>query len=136
MTQDNNATRMAYIEAARANYGDEGRIEIDDNAKLSRGSDSGAYVQAWVWVDDADLEPEPGPSYDVWLIEPDDNGTYQDMNWGFTQRFTCEDDPDGIGARRSAHEYARYLRKTFPCAYVAVRPAGKAPDLNPQSSRP
>jgi hypothetical protein len=62
-----------------------------------------------------------GPSYDIWIAEPDK------WEWCFDHRFTCEDDPDGKEARQSAHEHARYLRKTYPCAYVAVRPAGKAP---------
>lgn len=41
-----------YITAARAQYQREGSIEIDDNAVVSRGSDPGAYVAAWVWVED------------------------------------------------------------------------------------
>jgi len=36
---------------AKALYQEEGRIEIDDNAKISRGTEDGAYVQAWVWVE-------------------------------------------------------------------------------------
>jgi len=36
-------------------FGDEGLIEIDDNAKVSElatsENENGAYVQAWVWVD-------------------------------------------------------------------------------------
>lgn len=43
-------SRKEYIEAARLIYADEGVIEIDDSAKVSRGEDNGAYVQAWVWV--------------------------------------------------------------------------------------
>ena len=42
-------------EAARAKYHAEGCIEIDDRAVISRGvgpDDAGAYVMAWVWVDD------------------------------------------------------------------------------------
>jgi hypothetical protein len=41
-----------YIEAARDQYGEEGACEIDDNAVVSHGSDPGAYVQAWVWVEE------------------------------------------------------------------------------------
>jgi hypothetical protein len=55
-------SRMAsawYRTQARTLYQDEGRIEVDDNALVSRnaecGFDHGAYVQAWVWVPD----PEP-----------------------------------------------------------------------------
>lgn len=46
------AANAKYITAARLEHGSEGRIEIDDNAKVSRGDDAGAYVQAWVWVAD------------------------------------------------------------------------------------
>lgn len=48
-----------YRRQARTAYHEEGRIEIDDGAPVSRNSergvDQGAYVQAWVWVPD----PEP-----------------------------------------------------------------------------
>lgn len=40
------------VDKAREQYGDEGRIEIDEGATCSRGSDPGLYVQAWVWVYD------------------------------------------------------------------------------------
>ena len=47
-----------YRAAAKRRWGDEGFVEIDDNAKVSRADDPdaepGAYVQAWVWVDDAE----------------------------------------------------------------------------------
>lgn len=47
-----------YRAAAKRLWGDVGSIEIDDDAKVSRADDSdaepGAYVQAWVWVDDDD----------------------------------------------------------------------------------
>jgi hypothetical protein len=38
-------------------FNDEGTLEIDSNAVVSRADDNyshGAYVQAWVWVNDAD----------------------------------------------------------------------------------
>lgn len=38
------------IEMARNEHQDDGEVEIDDDAKLSEGSDNGTYVQAWVWV--------------------------------------------------------------------------------------
>jgi hypothetical protein len=41
-----------FRSAARNQYGSEGEIEIDANATVSRGEDNGAYVQAWVWVDE------------------------------------------------------------------------------------
>jgi len=41
---------------AREQYQEEGRLEVDDGAKVSwvsseEGGSSGAYVEAWVWVD-------------------------------------------------------------------------------------
>ena len=45
----NSEDRKGIVDEARAAYGYEGEIEIDDNAILSR-SEEGAYVQAWVWV--------------------------------------------------------------------------------------
>jgi hypothetical protein len=42
------------VAAAKQLYDDEGRIEIDANAIVSRGDDNGAYVSAWVWVKDTE----------------------------------------------------------------------------------
>lgn len=53
-----------YIEAAINEYAEDGRIEIDDDALISHGDDQGAYVQAWVWVDNDDL-PEPEDTNNV-----------------------------------------------------------------------
>lgn len=64
---------------------------------------------------------QPGPSYDVYMAEPDK------WEWTHAGRFTCEDDRDGIGARRAAHLHARNLRTHYHCAYVAVRPANQLP---------
>ena len=48
-----------WIEAARNLYQKDGEIEIDDNAQLSPNDDPhtsrGCYVQAWVWVYNADI---------------------------------------------------------------------------------
>lgn len=41
-----------YVKAAQRIHTDEGTLEIDDNALVSNGDDSGAYVSAWVWVYD------------------------------------------------------------------------------------
>jgi hypothetical protein len=54
-----NKQRASYREAAKRQYHDEGRIEIDDEAPVTwvapeEGGHGGAYVQAWVWVDDED----------------------------------------------------------------------------------
>ena len=115
---------IAYHEVGQ--YGDAPEIRI-----ISRRSSGhyaydpergGYWVQAHVFVPESEIEPEPGPTYCVWIAESSD---WEWKNTGST--FTCDDDPDGRGARQSAHEYARYLRDTYHCAYVAVRPAGKAP---------
>jgi len=44
------------IALARRKYCEDGSLEIDHGAKVSRGSENGAYVQAWVWVDFEDME--------------------------------------------------------------------------------
>lgn len=54
-------TDEEYRKAAREQYGDEGQIEIDDEAPVSSqgpGPDmpEGAYVQAWVWVANLDYD--------------------------------------------------------------------------------
>jgi len=35
---------------AKELYNEDGRIEVDGNARVSAGNDGGAYVEAWVWV--------------------------------------------------------------------------------------
>lgn len=47
---EDEARRAEIITMAKDRHGEEGEVEIDDNAKLSEGDDNGAYVQAWVWV--------------------------------------------------------------------------------------
>lgn len=74
----------------------------------------------------ANEQHAPDPSYDVWISEFDTTSSGW-SDWTHDQRFTCDDDPDGRGARASAHAYARNLRRTYHCAFVAVRPAGKPP---------
>ncbi len=81
-------------------------------------------------------DPEPGPTYDVWIAEPGAHTLARALG-GLTEHhkpwawqscgttFTCDDDPDGKGARHFAHDYARHLRATYPCAFVAVRRADK-----------
>jgi hypothetical protein len=56
-------TDEQYREAAREHYCDGTPVDVDDDAIVSRGSDSGAYVAAWVWVADDDL-PEGCGSID------------------------------------------------------------------------
>lgn len=43
---------IEFVEAAKVQYQRDGEIEVDDGAIVSRGSDKGAYVAAWVWVYD------------------------------------------------------------------------------------
>lgn len=45
----------AYRDYAAANLTSDGEIEIDADALVSMGEDPGAYVMAWVWVDNSDL---------------------------------------------------------------------------------
>jgi hypothetical protein len=45
-------SQKRYRELARERYHSDGEIEIDEGATVSISADSGAYVQAWVWVDD------------------------------------------------------------------------------------
>lgn len=45
-----------YRQAAWDNFHRDGECEIDDEAKVSIGSDGGAYVQAWIWVPASRLE--------------------------------------------------------------------------------
>ena len=48
-----------YRERAKELYCVDGEIEVDSNARISRGDDPGAYVEAWVWVpDDEELIDE------------------------------------------------------------------------------
>ena len=57
VTVDSNAERDAdYVTRAREKYESEGEVEIDEEATISWGDDNGAYVQAWVWVEDVQVE--------------------------------------------------------------------------------
>lgn len=48
-----------YIKAAQNHrHIWDGELEVDDEAIVSKGTDHGAYVQAWLWVDDKDCDPE------------------------------------------------------------------------------
>lgn len=52
------------VNAAKRLHGEDGVLEVDDHdtplptARVSRGDAKGAYVLAWVWVDDSDVIPE------------------------------------------------------------------------------
>ena len=55
LTRCNVKHEPATVAAAKEQYGDEGRIEVDDGAVVSRGKGAdGAYVAAWVWVEDSE----------------------------------------------------------------------------------
>ena len=60
-----NGTEAEYRALAKRYYHDEGVIEIDDGARIAQGASSGAYVEAWVWVDnpawDGSFEEQPTP---------------------------------------------------------------------------
>lgn len=45
-----------YRQRARETIHRDGEIEIDGNAVVSAGGDNGAYVAAWVWVEDDEAE--------------------------------------------------------------------------------
>jgi len=55
-------TNRQYVAAARRLYNDEGTIEVDhfnlETSVISIGSDPGAYVKAWVWVEDIEANQE------------------------------------------------------------------------------
>lgn len=59
-TMTSKATNEQFIEAAKRRWQDDGEIEVDDGAEVSRNNapkaSHGAYVQAWVWVDNDDIE--------------------------------------------------------------------------------
>lgn len=55
-------TNAQYIRAAREGYHEDGVIEVDERAKVSKAdsndpdAEKGAYVQAWIWVSDSDVD--------------------------------------------------------------------------------
>lgn len=102
---------------------------LRDGSKIFIAEDRSEWLMSQLLFEeikaDADPEGQPGPTCSVWICEPKE--TAYAWLWQHDQDFTCTDDPEGRGARASAHGYARYLRKTYPASLVAVRPAGKAP---------
>jgi hypothetical protein len=57
----NKVSDARYREAAHRLHHEDGSCEVDDNAKISRGDDPGAYVQAWVWVYNTDTKRKLAP---------------------------------------------------------------------------
>ena len=55
---ENSLAREEWIRIAREKHQSEGTLEIDDNAVISQAEETGAYVQAWVWVDNPNYNPE------------------------------------------------------------------------------
>lgn len=69
-----------------------------------------------------------GPSWCVWITEPAvDPSLPVWTEWSIHEEFSLLNDPDGATARAAAHAWARALRATYPCSYVAVTPAGRWP---------
>lgn len=102
----------------------------------------GYWVQAEAFVPYDEIDPGPSTTYVVWVAEQcttqselaPDGAFPGPWVWSADSQFTCdvvdpqrELDEANASARRLAHDYARYLRDTYPCAYVAVRPAGQQP---------
>ena len=52
-------TNARYIQAAREGWHEDGVIEVDEKAKVSKpdssdkSAEAGAYVQAWIWIPDS-----------------------------------------------------------------------------------
>lgn len=59
IAEQNSDSAQRYRAAAQTAKNDEGELEIDDEALVSMGDDDGAYVQAWVWVTDAEAGLDP-----------------------------------------------------------------------------
>jgi hypothetical protein len=53
-----------FRELANDQYGVGGDLEFDELAVVSRGSDHGAYVQCWKWVDDPENVPSANEAND------------------------------------------------------------------------
>jgi len=53
LTEVEGLNDQAYIKAARDLW-ETDELEIDDHPRVSLGGDAGAWVSAWVWVQDAE----------------------------------------------------------------------------------
>lgn len=49
-----------YRKAAKRIHQVEGEVEVDDGAVVSYSEDHGAYVMAWVWVDEENVTEDGG----------------------------------------------------------------------------
>lgn len=52
---DDDRMQREVRERARELVGEDGELEIDEDAAVSWSSDGGAYIQGWVWIYDDDL---------------------------------------------------------------------------------
>jgi len=50
------AKRIAVFRMRAKAYHREGTLEIDDDAEVSLSDDGGAYVQAWLWLEETDAD--------------------------------------------------------------------------------
>jgi hypothetical protein len=139
-----------FIDAARCAYGDDNLLIADDACVEPDVRRDGAWVQAKVFVSINDVEDAAfGPTYCVWIAEPQPvtvpdpvhpsvakrlpriraRFTIRSIKWAWRheQSFTCFSDPKGRGARRAAHDHARYLRSTYHCSFVAVVHSSRHP---------
>lgn len=62
MTNDSTPSDKEIIQAADKLYGRDGELEFDDDAKVSKGDDPGAYVQCWRWIYFADIPGYSAPA--------------------------------------------------------------------------
>jgi hypothetical protein len=46
----------AQYKAAAKKHQKEGELEVDPGATVSNGDDDGAYVAAWIWISDDELD--------------------------------------------------------------------------------
>lgn len=67
------AVEEAYRKAATKNHHVAGECEIDDGAVVSISADHGAYVQAWVWVDNDDIPPTTRKKLGMKTIDEDED---------------------------------------------------------------
>jgi len=57
-------TNDQYIRAARKGWHEDGVIEVDEKAKVSKpdtndkNAEQGAYVQAWIWIPNAIVDTD------------------------------------------------------------------------------
>jgi hypothetical protein len=129
-----------YRQAARERFDTgEGDVVVCEGATVEVDNErEGAWVHAQLWVPRECLDPGPGPTYDVWIAERSRDdlapGGHFPGAWAWAHAgatFTCDDDPDGKGARQVDKQRmstpATCGRLIPLCAFVAVRSTSKPP---------